>query len=110
MPIPMLNVRNISSLGTLPWRSISPKIGGSGQVVFVFKIKARHLRCFAADERASGSAASARDAANYFGDGRGSKLSGGEVIEEEQRRRPVDGDVVDAMVHEIRADASMAIH
>jgi hypothetical protein len=77
---------------------------GAGQVVLAVGIEAGHLRGFAADERAAVLAAGCGDAGNHFLDHLGRKTPGGEVVEKKQGRRALHGNVVDAVVDQVRAD------
>src|SRR6185437_7518035 len=79
----------------------------SGQVVFAFGVETGHLGGFAPDEGATIGAAGIREAGgDAFGDV-GIEAACGEVVEEEERRSALDGDVIDAVVHEIGADGVM---
>jgi hypothetical protein len=81
----------------------------AGEVIFSIGVEAGHLRGFTADEGAAvGFAGFGEAGDNGFDDG-GVELAGGEVIQEEQRRRALDGDVVDAVVDEIGADGVVAV-
>ena len=83
---------------------------GAAHVVFALLVKARHLRRLAADERAMVFRAGAGEALDDVGENVRLQLAGAEVIEEEQRLRAEHGDVVDAMVHEVRADGVVLVH
>ena len=78
---------------------------GAGEVVLAVGVEAGHLCGFAADE---GAAVGAAGFAEALDDGldrcRLVELAGGEVVEEEERRGALDGDVVDAVVDEVLAD------
>ena len=76
----------------------------AGKVIFAVGIKAGHLGCFAADEGAAVGLAGIGEAGDYgFGDF-GVELAAGEVVEEEERGGALDGDVVDAVVHQVGTD------
>ena len=77
---------------------------GAGEVVFAVGVEAGHLGGFAADERAAVGAAGFGDAADDGFDDVVFEPAGGEVVEEEERRGALDGDVVDAVVDEVGAD------
>ena len=82
---------------------------GSGEVVFSVGVEAGHLCGFAADEGAAVGAAGFADALDDLLDDHVFESAGGEVVEEEERGGPLDGDVVDAVVDEILADGVMDI-
>ena len=82
---------------------------GAAHVVFARLIKARHLRRLAADERTIVFRASAGEAFDDFGENVRLQLAGAEIIEEKQRLRAEHGDVVHAMVHEVRADGVVLV-
>jgi hypothetical protein len=76
----------------------------AGEIVFALDVKAGHLRGFATDEGAAvGAAGVGESGDDFFGD-LGIEAAGGEVVEEEERGRALDGDVVDAVIHEVGAD------
>ncbi len=78
-----------------------------GQVVFAVGVEAGHLRGFAADEGAAVGAAGIGEAGDdLFGDF-AVEAAGGQVIEEEERRGSLDGNIVDAVVDEVGADGVM---
>ena len=81
--------------------------GKAGEVVVLAVIHARHFRRFAADQRAAGLAAALGDAADDRRALLGIELAGGEIVEEKQRFRALDDDVVDAHGDEIDADRVM---
>ena len=76
----------------------------SGEIVFAVGVEAGHLRGLAANQRAAVLLARARDPSTICSATSGDKLAGRQVVEEEQRRRALNQDVVDAVVHEVRAD------
>ena len=83
---------------------------GAADVVFAGLVEAGHLGGFAADERAVVVGAGAGEAPDDFGEDVRLQLAGAEVIEEEQRLRAQHGDVVHAMVDEVRADGVVPVH
>ena len=58
--------------------------GKPGQIVFAFRIHARHFGGFATDQRAAGQFAAPGDAADDGSSGIDIELAAGEVVEEEQ--------------------------
>ncbi len=76
----------------------------AGDVVLAVGVEPGHLRRLAADERAGVFTASAGDAGNDLLGDIGRKPAGREVVEEEQRLRPLHEDVVHAVVHQVGAD------
>ena len=93
-----LDARPVNDLGAVHYADDGP-----GQVVFVFVVHAGHLGRLAADQGASRVAAARRDPANHLDDNRGVKDARGYVVQEEQRPRALDQDVVHAMRHEVDA-------
>ena len=82
----------------------------SRQVVFAVGIETRHLGGFAADQGAAVVLAGFGQAFNdLLGDIR-VELAGGKIVHKEKRGGALNGDVVDAMVHQIGADGVMHIH
>ncbi len=82
----------------------------SGQIVFAVGIEARHLSGFAADQSTAVVFAGFGQAFDHFlGDFR-FEFAGRQVIHEKQRRCALHGDVIDAVVHQIRADGVMHLH
>ena len=82
----------------------------SRQIVFAVRIKARHLGGLAADERAAVVLAGFGEAFdNFFRDFR-LQLARREIVHEEQRRRALYGDVIDAMVDEVGANGVVNVH
>ena len=76
----------------------------ASQVVFAVGVEARHLCGFAADEgTAVGAAGVDRPRDDLLGDF-AVEATGCEIVEEEERRCALNGDVVDAVVDEIGAD------
>ena len=82
---------------------------GAAHVVFALLVKARHLRRLATDERAVVFRTGAGKTLDDFGEHVRLQLAGAEVIEEKQRLRAEHGDVVHAMVHEVRADSVVLV-
>ncbi len=73
-------------------------------IVLAVGVETRHLGGLAAKQRAAVGAARAREALdNLHGDVR-VQPAGGQIVEEEERVRPLHEDVVDAVVHEVDAD------
>jgi hypothetical protein len=70
-------------------------------------IEARHLSRLAADERAAGLATSLRDASDDRTRRLNLELAGSEVVEEEQRLRPLGQEVVHAHGHKVDADGGV---
>ena len=76
----------------------------AGEVVFAVGVEAGHLRGLAADEGAAVGAAGVGEAGDDFLGDFAVEASGGEVVEEEERRGALHGDVVDAVVDQVGAD------
>src|SRR5690606_26596539 len=74
-----------------------------------FGVHARHLGGFAADQRAAGQFATARDTADDGGRRVDGQLAAGEVVQEEQRLGALHQDVVDAHGHQVDADGVVAV-
>ena len=81
--------------------------GETGEVIVAAGVKAGHLGGLAADERAAGFPAACGDAGHDLGADMRRQLSGGEIIEEEQRLGALDDEVVDAHGHQIDADGGV---
>lgn len=75
------------------------------EIVFAGLIEAGHLCGFSADERAVGGFTGGLHAGNKLVEDFGVEFAKADVIQEEQRLRAHDGDVIDAMVHDVLADA-----
>ena len=75
----------------------------AGQVVVVGRVRPRHLRGLAADERAAELGAGPGEAGDDGLDADGVHLPEGDVVEEEERRRALHEDVVHAVGHEVVA-------
>ncbi len=73
------------------------------------RIEPRHLGRFTAEQRAAVRATRARAAAHDVGRHRRIEFADRKVVEEKQRRRVDDQDVVDAVVDEIAPDAVVAL-
>jgi hypothetical protein len=83
---------------------------GTAEVIFPRLIEAGHLGGFAADEGAMVLGAGLGEAAEDVFEDAGLEFAGAEVIEEEERFRAEHGDVVNAMVHEVRTDSVVLVH
>ena len=77
-------------------------------VVLTRRVKTRHLRRLAAEERRGVFPAAARDPVDHRSEHGRLDPPGGDVVEEEQRPRALHEDVVDAVVHEIGAARAVA--
>ena len=99
---------NDVALGDIAGRQKLPAFGGTdgkaGEIVVAVGIHARHFGGLAADQRAACLAATGCDAADDRSTLVGIELAGGEVIEEEQRLRALDDQIVDAHGDEVDAD------
>ncbi len=82
----------------------------AGDVVLAIGVEAGHLGGLASDQRAAVFGARASDAADDLLRHGRRETSGREIVEEEQRLRALDQDVVDAVVHQISADGVVLIH
>src|SRR5262249_32246041 len=80
------------------------------EIVFSLAIHPGHLRSFAPQKRAARSATGARKAAKQLPEHAGLKFFATDVIEEEKRIRAQDGDVVYAMIYEIRTNGVVFVH
>src|ERR1019366_10801631 len=88
-------------------RAVDTAHDGACEFVFAVGVEAGHLRGLAADEGAAVGAACFGEAADDSLNGIAillAELAGGEVVEEEERRGTLYGDVVDAVVDEVRTD------
>ena len=79
----------------------------SGEIVFAGRIKIGHLGGFAADQRAAGVAGGAAHAFDHLFDDAPVYFSHGQVIEEKKRLGSLGENVVDAVIHDVRADGGM---
>jgi hypothetical protein len=82
----------------------------AGQVEVVGPVHARHLGGLAAQQRAAVRAAGAVHAGHHQRGDLGVQLAHRQVVQEEQRVRAGHQDVVDAVVHQVRADGVVAAH
>ena len=82
----------------------------AAHVVFALRVKTGHLRRLAAEKGAVVFRTGTREALDDFGEHVRLQFAGAQVIEEKQRLGPEDGDVVDAMVHEVGADGVVFVH
>ncbi len=73
-------------------------------------VEAGHLRGFAADEGAVVFGTGAGEAFDDVGEDVRLKFARAEIVEEEKRLRAEHGNVIDAMVHEVRADGVVLVH
>ena len=78
--------------------------GKAGEIVVARRVKARHFRRLAADQRRAGLPAALGDAGDDGARHREIELAGGEIIEEEQRLGALHDQVVDAHGDEVDAD------
>src|SRR5687768_6092134 len=78
------------------------------EIVLPRRIHPRHLRGFAADNRAPGRLARFRESAKQLDDDPRLELFGPDVIQKKERARANDSDVINAMIHEILAHRVMA--
>ena len=73
------------------------------QVVLAVGVEAGHLRRLAADQHAAVGLAGVGQPADHALDHLGVELAGGQVVEKEERRRALHGNVVHAVVHQVGA-------
>ena len=76
----------------------------SGQIVLACRVQPRHLRGFAANQRTAVFAARARNARDYARGGFGVQLAHRQVVKEKQRHGALNGDVIDAVIHQVLAN------
>ena len=76
----------------------------AGEIVFTIRIKARHLRRLATDQGAAVGVASLSDASDHLLSDLWIEAAAGEIIHKEQGRGTLHGNVIDAVVHEVRTD------
>ena len=81
--------------------------GKAGQIIIAARIKPRHFRRLAADQCAAGLPTALCDAFDNLRALVRIKLAGGEIVEEEQRLRPLHDKVVDAHGDKVDADRRM---
>ena len=74
------------------------------QVVLARLVEVGHLGRLAADQRAAGVPAGTRQTGDHLQHHVPLDLPHGDVVEEEERHRSLDQDVVDAVIHEVHAD------
>ena len=91
-------------------RLIDHADGKSRKVVFVYGIKTRHFRRFAADEGAARLHATFRHALDDVRHLFGHVLTHGDIVEEKQRFRAAADDVVDAHRHAVDAHGVVLVH
>ncbi len=89
--------------------TLHPSNNAAREIVFISGIEARHLRRLTAHEGAADLAARAGQALHNFGNDFRMQFARGNVIEEEERGRAVNGNVVDAVVHQVGAHSVMPI-
>ena len=77
------------------------------EIVIALPVEARHLRGLAADQRATGFAATLGNAGHDRGRRLRIELAAGKVVQEEQGLGALHHDVVDGHGHEVDADAVM---
>jgi len=82
--------------------------GEPGDVVVPAAVEARELGRFAADERTAGGHAAFRDPGDHLPGGTPFEPPGREVVQEEERFRTLDDDVVHAHGDEVDADPAVA--
>ncbi len=80
------------------------------EIVFSGRIKSRHFRSLAPNQRASGFAAGAAHSLDKLFDHFRGEFSHRKVIEEEKRRRALNEDVVHAMIDDVPADGRVHAH
>ena len=76
----------------------------AGEIEIAAGVHPRHLRGLAADQRRTGGGAALGDSGDHLARVVDVKPTGGEIIQEEQRLRPLAHQVVDAHRHEVDAD------
>src|SRR5258708_356579 len=82
----------------------------AGEIILTGRIKAGHPRGLTADEGAAGLAARAAHAYDKLLDDVGIEFPHREVVEEKQRLRALDENVVDAVIDKVAADGGMDFH
>ena len=82
----------------------------AGDVVFVLGIEPGHFSGFPADQGTAAFLAGIGHPFDDVGDFLGFHLGGGDVIQEEQRFRPLDQDIIDAHGHGVLADGVVTVH
>jgi hypothetical protein len=76
----------------------------SGQIVLARGVEPGHFRGLPADQGAGVRFTPARHTGDYVGGDLRVELAYREIVEEEERRRALNHDVVDAVIHQILAD------
>src|SRR2546425_11667508 len=79
-------------------------------VILTVRIETGHFRSFAANQRATGVAASFRETGNDRQKNVSIELTGGNVVEKKQRTSPLNENVINTMVHEVDADGIVPVH
>ena len=105
--------QSVSGLDALAGQKIFALDGANDkarEIVFAGRIEAGHLRGFAADEGAAGFAAGEAHAFDELLDNLRIELAHREVVEEKERLRALDENVIDAVIHEVAADGGMNSH
>ena len=82
----------------------------SGKIVFALGVEAGHLGRLAADQRAAIVFAGVGKSFDDFLGDFGFEFSRGQVIHEEQRCGALHGDVVDAVIDQVRSDGVVDLH
>ena len=82
----------------------------AGQIVLAFRIKARHLRRFTADQRTAVVPACIGHAFNNLFRNLRIERAGSKVIHKKQWRRALHGNVIHAVVYQIAAHGVMQVH
>ena len=88
----------------MTFRLLDDADGEAGDVVLADRVEAAHLSGLAANEGATGLFAGIRDALDDSGALLGVELADGEVVEDEERHRALDEDVVDENGNGVKAD------
>ena len=104
------NVSGLDGLASDNFLAFDHADDESGKIVFAFGIEAGHLRGFAADERAAVVLAGFGEAFDdFFGDAR-FEFPNGEIVHEKHGRGALNGNVINAVVHEVGADRVVDLH
>ena len=82
----------------------------SSKIVFPVRIEARHLGSLPADQRASIVLACVSNAFHHLLRNGGFKFSRGKIVHKEQRRGALYRNIVDAVVHQVRAHGRVQPH
>ena len=83
--------------------------GETGKIVLAGRVHAGHFRRLAADQRAAGQLAAARDTLDHIGGGSDIELAAGEVVEEKQRLGTLHQHVVDAHRDQVDSHRIVAV-